>query len=1300
MAKRQIFNYTFTPGVNQAFNAFPNAFARLVANKNYIAEMALAFIANQVANNVAPFINFVFDRAKIKRDINYLIDAVVNDLRYNGNGETVLISSFFWKDGAPQITGDRLPEIAVQNYIRDLINNNIFTGTAASPAYQTVVTQITTGANAEAGASTRITSLYSGITSTISTGISPAIVASNGSLGTIEIDGNFELRDLLIINNNTRNVILYSLADATKTVRYIFNNTTNRTKYIIAADTTAMVETDTVQVFVEGDAAYVKPHPTYQDPVEKMRVSTPQSLMDTDFEYSLQGTKWETVSLINNIPSVFSKANEPSFTASQITSMLPIPGGGYATSVTNTTYAPNGRTNLTLLFGSNSYEDFGGGGYAADDFNLQVALPFNISFLGQTYSSVYVGSNGYVTFGGGASQFSGFSGNSPPLPRLSIAPGDRGLWAIHGGQVGNKYIIRVIGTNYGDSSSLTNHVEYHFYPNSNIIDVHQIYVDVIESPSIADGINSNYVATFSIANGQARRIVTAPGSNRDVQITVNVTPTTPFAVGMPIVLKETANLFLDGAYLIKQVISPTVFRATTSRALVAGTNYRTNYSTIYTGGFFTSSEIPISNITAITGTTNATINFTSPHGLFPGQSIYIVDVNQNNAAHIGAFTILEVVSANSIRYSTNEVTPYASATTLSTATTRIYVRPQGVAQHRYVDGGVQINPGTSTPNTQIIRQTRKYFRYQSGKGMQFSTGVLFAPTYDIASVSVTTNVFSVSNPFYDLNITTDTEHGFAQPDAFRAGAYVQLSGFQVTSGPNYNGLYFVSGIVNEKQFTVKINPNITDLSPGGALQVRVLGWQDASVRDGMFDDQNGLFFEHDGTELAVVKRSSTFQVTGTITATANSSNITGLGTKFLTQLAVGDMISIKGCSYLVTTVASNTSMTVQPDYRGSTESAVRILKTIDTRVLQRNFNIDKLDGTGPSGYVFDKNKMQMVFIDYSWYGAGKIRYGMRGLDGSIIYCHEIVNNNVNTEAYMRSGNLPGRFEINTKSKLGKLTSTLSTSSSSFTMLTTDANQFPRVGRVFINNEIMRYTKGTISGVNTNFTINQRNEYGLSSNTSASIGNAVISFNQNCAPSLSHWGVSVMMDGRFDEDKSYLFTAASANNILIPVGQERPIVSMRLAPSVDNGIGREFGVRNLINRSALTLKNLGIAAAGVFQISVRINSETTVFTTTANWQPTGNGSISQYLDHSAGGLINPAPTGGDNVFSFFAEDSGSPGRFSITSEPVAIIRELGNSVLGGNNIYPDGPDILTVFARNMGSSSANIRARISWTEAQG
>ena len=45
---------------------------------------------------------------------------------------------------------------------------------------------------------------------------------------------------------------------------------------------------------------YTAPSPASQDPVGKMRVSTPQSLIDTDFEYGTQPTKWESICLQNN----------------------------------------------------------------------------------------------------------------------------------------------------------------------------------------------------------------------------------------------------------------------------------------------------------------------------------------------------------------------------------------------------------------------------------------------------------------------------------------------------------------------------------------------------------------------------------------------------------------------------------------------------------------------------------------------------------------------------------------------------------------------------------------------------------------------------------------------------------------------------------------------------------------------------------------------------------------------------------------------------------------------------------------
>jgi len=56
-----------------------------------------------------------------------------------------------------------------------------------------------------------------------------------------------------------------------------------------------------------GEISFPK---TFVDPVSKLRVSQPETLIDTDFEYGLQPTKWETVELINNTPSFFSKSGD------------------------------------------------------------------------------------------------------------------------------------------------------------------------------------------------------------------------------------------------------------------------------------------------------------------------------------------------------------------------------------------------------------------------------------------------------------------------------------------------------------------------------------------------------------------------------------------------------------------------------------------------------------------------------------------------------------------------------------------------------------------------------------------------------------------------------------------------------------------------------------------------------------------------------------------------------------------------------------------------------------------------------
>ena len=70
--------------------------------------------------------------------------------------------------------------------------------------------------------------------------------------------------------------------------------------------------------------------------------------------------------------------------------------------------------------------------------------------------------------------------------------------------------------------------------------------------------------------------------------------------------------------------------------------------------------------------------------------------------------------------------------------TKVNTRPDGAFLHRPFDGGVEIDAGTS-PNSSIVRQTRKYFRYQSGKGIQCSVAINFNPSRIINTMTADEN---------------------------------------------------------------------------------------------------------------------------------------------------------------------------------------------------------------------------------------------------------------------------------------------------------------------------------------------------------------------------------------------------------------------------------------------------------------------------------------------------------------------------------------------------------------------------------
>jgi len=82
----------------------------------------------------------------------------------------------------------------------------------------------------------------------------------------------------------------------------------------------------------------------------------------------------------------------------------------------------------------------------------------------------------------------------------------------------------------------------------------------------------------------------------------------------------------------------------------------------------------------------------------------------------------------------------------------------------------------------------------------------------------------------------------------------------------------------------------------------------------------------------------------------------------------------------------------------------------DNRIAQDDWNIDPFDGTGPSGVTLSKTNAQILILDFQWLGVGRVRLGF-DIDGEILVAHEFYHANDNVSVYMRTANLPLRYEV-------------------------------------------------------------------------------------------------------------------------------------------------------------------------------------------------------------------------------------------------------------------------------------------------
>jgi hypothetical protein len=136
---------------------------------------------------------------------------------------------------------------------------------------------------------------------------------------------------------------------------------------------------------------------------------------------------------------------------------------------------------------------------------------------------------------------------------------------------------------------------------------------------------------------------------------------------------------------------------------------------------------------------------------------------------------------------------------------------------------------------------------------------------------------------------------------------------------------------------------------------------------------------------------------------------------------------------------------------------------------------------------------------------------------------------------------------------------------------------------------------------------------------------------------------------------------------------------------------------------LTLRQMDIVATGtavIFRVELVLNG-VLGGTGAGTFGAAGGSSLAQIATHSATGQTTISS--GESIFSFFVYTP------SVVQQDLTLVRDLGNCILGGGtsttvptsstNLYPDGPDVVTVKVTSLTAATSTIAARLSWTEAQ-
>lgn len=196
-----------------------------------------------------------------------------------------------------------------------------------------------------------------------------------------------------------------------------------------------------------------------------------------------------------------------------------------------------------------------------------------------------------------------------------------------------------------------------------------------------------------------------------------------------------------------------------------------------------------------------------------------------------------------------------------------------------------------------------------------------------------------------------------------------------------------------------------------------------TLRAGFFAQEQALNVGYNGTEFGILRANGgkahihqfdiTTGGTGTATITLNGVAVNVSIASADTQVVATTIAAASFPGWTVEQVGNCIKFLSQSlgvlagafTYSGTGAATASVLQTgvaqTENWTNQSEFNIDKLDGTGPSKMIIDTSKLNIFQCHFRWLGAGEIRWAIEdSITGDMVYFHHEHYSNRNTEPHL------------------------------------------------------------------------------------------------------------------------------------------------------------------------------------------------------------------------------------------------------------------------------------------------------------